>query len=53
MEKLCDFDNDCVELLMFYDNLLVKICVVDCNVIVVKGDVVYIEEEFVVCYVVG
>lgn len=52
LEKLRDFDNDCAELLTFYDNLSVKICAVDCNAIAVKGDVAHTEEELAVCHAV-
>ena len=52
LEKLRDFDNDCVELLTLYDNLSTKICAVDCNSIAEKGDVAHTEEELAVCHAV-
>ena len=52
LEKLRDFDNDCIELLTLYDNLSAKISAVDCNAIAEKGDVALTEEELAVCHAV-
>lgn len=52
LEKLRDFDNDCVELLTLYENLSAKIVAVDCNAIAEKGDVAHTEEEIVICHAV-
>ena len=52
LEKLRDFDNECVELLTLYENLSAKIRAVDFNAIAAKGDVAYTEEQLVKCHAV-
>ena len=52
LEKLRDFDNDCVELMTLYDNLSTKILAVDCNAIAKTSDIAHSEEELAICHAV-
>ncbi|KAL9958264.1 hypothetical protein ACROYT_G035259 [Oculina patagonica] len=52
LEKLRDFDNECVGLLSLYEDLSAKIRAVDFNAIAAKGNVAHTEEELVICHAV-
>ena len=52
LEKLRDFDNECVELLTLYESLSGKIRAVDLNATAVESDVACSEEELAVCHAV-
>lgn len=49
LEKLQDFDNECIEQLALYKNLFVKLGNIDLDVIAKKGEVEQTEQELVVC----
>ena len=49
LEKLKDFDNECIALLTLYKNLLEKLGTVDLDVIAKNGEVEQTEEELVLC----
>ena len=52
LEKLRDFNNECVELLTLYETFSEKLSAVDLDAIAEKGDVAYTEEELVTCHAV-
>lgn len=52
LEKLREFDNECIGLLSLYHDLSAKIGAVDFNTIASKGDVASTEEELLICHAV-